>query len=144
MAGVRHVHLDDVPPRPGAGTGHEWLAMRHALGVAAFGLNAYRAPQAGVEVIEAHDELDDDGGGQQELYVVLAGRATFTVGEETIDARAGSFVFIEDPALRRVAVAEEPGTTVVAVGARRGVAFEPSEWEQRWLAAQPTKGSDPF
>ena len=137
MPGVAHLHLDDVPARPGAGTGHEWLALRHALGVGAFGLNAYRAPRAGVEVIEPHDELHDHGGGQQELYVVLAGRATFTVGDETIDARAGSFVFIEDPALRRVAVADEPGTTIVAVGAEKGVAFEPSAWEAHWLAKQP-------
>jgi hypothetical protein len=136
MAGVRHLHLDDVPPRPGADTGHEWLAMRHALGVGAFGLNAYRAPEAGVEVIERHDERDDDGGGQQELYVVLTGRATFTVGEETIPAPAGTFVFIEDPALQRVAVADEPGTTIMAVGARQGVAFAPSEWEARWLEEQ--------
>lgn len=137
MPGFRHLHLDDVPARPGAGTGHEWLAMRNALGVGAFGLNAYRAPRAGVEVIEAHDELDGDGGGQQELYVVLGGSATFTVGDETFPARAGSFVFIEDPALRRVATADEPGTTVLAVGARRGRSFEPSEWERRWLADQP-------
>ena len=140
MPGFRHLHLAEVPARPGAGTGYEWLAMRHELGVGAFGLNAFRAPAAGVEVIEAHDERDDDGGGHQELYVVLSGRATFTVGDETLDARAGSFVFIEDPALRRVAVAEEPGTTVLAVGARQGVAFEPSEWEARWLAAQPPRG----
>ena len=137
MAGVRHLHVDDVPRRPGAGTGHEWLAIRHALGIGAFGLNAYRAPEAGIEVIERHDEREDDGGGQQELYVVLAGSATFTVGGETIPARAGTFVFIEDPSLERVAVADEPGTTIMAVGARQGVAFEPSDWEAGWLEKQP-------
>ena len=138
MSGFRHLHVDDVPARPGAGTGHEWLAMRDALGVGAFGLNAYRAPRAGVEVIEEHDESGAGGaGGHQELYLVLAGRATFTVGAETFEARAGAFVFIEDPSLRRVAIADEAGTTIVAVGAEKGVAFEPSEWEGRWLAEQP-------
>jgi mannose-6-phosphate isomerase-like protein (cupin superfamily) len=138
MAGFTHLHVDDVPARPGAGIGHEWLAMRHALGVEAFGLNAYRAPSAGVEIIEPHDEAGGAGaGGHQELYLVLSGRATFTVGDSTFEARAGSFVFIPDPALRRVAVADEPGTTIVAVGAEKGVAFEPSEWEARWLAEQP-------
>lgn len=138
MPGFTHLHLDDVPARPGAGTGYEWLAMRDALGVGAFGLNAFRAPEAGVEVVEAHDEQDGSGG-QQELYVVLAGRATFTVGDETFAARAGSFVFIEDPALRRLAVADEAGTAVLAVGAEKGVAFEPSAWEARWLADQPAQ-----
>jgi hypothetical protein len=135
MPGVRHLHIDDVPARPGAGTGHQWLAMRHALDVRAFGLNAYRA-DAGVEVIERHDEADGDGG-QQELYLVLFGSATFTVGGETIEARAGSFVFIDDPKLERVAIANEPGTTIVAVGAEPGVAFTPSDWEAGWLEKQP-------
>lgn len=139
MPGVTHLHLDDVPVRPGSGAGHEWLALRHALGVRAFGLNAYRAPEAGVEVIERHDEGDESGRGHQELYVVLSGRATFAVGDRRIDARAGSLVFIEDPALERVAVAEEAGTTVLAVGAQVGVPFEPSDWEASWLAAQPPR-----
>ena len=139
MAGHRVLHLDDVPARPGAGTGHQWLALRHALDVRAFGLNAYRAPEAGVEVIEAHDEADDDGGGQQELYVVISGRARFTLDGEEVDAPAGTLVFLPDPATRRVAVAEEPGTTVLAVGARQGVAFEPSDWEAGWLEAQPVR-----
>jgi hypothetical protein len=131
------LHVDDVPPRPGAGTGHEWLALRHALDVRAFGLNAYRAPEAGVEVIESHTEADDDGQGQQELYVVLSGRARFTLDGEEVDAGAGTLVFLGDPTVRRVAVAEEPGTTILAVGGQQGVAFEPSEWEARWLAKQP-------
>ena len=141
MPGLVHLHLDDVAARPGAGTGHEWLAMRHALGVEAFGLNAYRAPRAGVEVIERHDEQPADGeAAHQELYVVLSGHATFTVGGETIPACAGTFVFVEDPALERVAVADEPGTTVLAVGAPKGAAFRPSDWEDGWLAAQPAEG----
>jgi hypothetical protein len=45
-------------------------------------------------------------------------------------------VFIEDPALERVAVAEEDGTLVLAIGAERGKAFEPSAWESRELASR--------
>jgi hypothetical protein len=37
------------------------------------------------------------------------------------------------PALVREAVASEPGTTVLAIGAAKGVAFAPSGWEQRRL-----------
>jgi hypothetical protein len=131
------LHLDDLPPRPGAGTGHQWLALRAALDVTAFGLNAYRAPEAGVEVIEAHDEADGDGG-QQELYVVVSGRATFTLDGTDHDAPAGTLVFLPDPKVRRVAIAQEPGTTVLAVGGDPG-AFTPSEWEGRWLAEQPVE-----
>ena len=50
-------------------------------------------------------------------------------GDE-IDAPAGTFVFVRDPAAKRGAVAEEPETTVVAVGGRVGEAFTPSPWER--------------
>ena len=42
-------------------------------------------------------------------------------------------MFIADPALVREAVATAPDTVVLAIGAARGVAFEPSDWEDRWL-----------
>jgi tetratricopeptide (TPR) repeat protein len=38
-------------------------------------------------------------------------------------------VFVRDPALSRVAVAEEEGTVVLAVGGEPGAAYEVSPWE---------------
>jgi hypothetical protein len=128
MAGYRVLRIDEVEPRAYP-TGADWLPLRSELGVGAFGLNAWRA-DAGTEVIERHDETDCD---HQEIYVVIAGRAHFTVGGEELDAPAGTVVFLEDPALERAAVAEEPGTLVLAVGAKRGEAFEVSAWEGRRL-----------
>jgi hypothetical protein len=117
-------------------TGAAWLPLRADLGVGAFGLNAWRADR-GQEVIERHDEADASGaGGHQEVYIVLEGAARFTVGGDEIAGPAGTVVFIEDPALERVAIAESDGTLVLAIGAERGVAFEPSEWESRELAAR--------
>jgi hypothetical protein len=86
-------------------------------------------------VIERHDEAPDDGGanGHEELYVVLRGRARFTVGGDELDAPAGTLVFVVDPQLTREAVATAPDTAVLTVGAARGVAFEPSPWEARSL-----------
>jgi tetratricopeptide (TPR) repeat protein len=46
-----------------------------------------------------------------------------------VDAPAGTIVFIADPAVKRVAVSEREGTTVLAVGARPGEPFSPSAWE---------------
>ena len=65
---------------------------------------------------------------------MLAGRATFTLGDETVDAPAGTVVFIRDPEIRRHARAEEPGTSVLAVGGPRGAAYEPSPWEDYFAA----------
>jgi tetratricopeptide (TPR) repeat protein len=112
------------------------IPIRIPLGISAFGVNAYGSREAGGHVIEEHDELSAGAGRHEELYVVLAGRATFTVAGEELDAPAGTLVFIRDPAVRRSAVAAEPDTTVLVVGATAGKAFSPSPWEF-WLEARP-------
>ena len=106
MSGFKTLRLDAVDTLRDDDTGADWITLRHRLGVTAFGLNAYRAPEAGVQVIVDHDESDS---GHQEVYVVLSGEASFAVGTETIDAPAGTVVFIEDPSLSRVGIAKSPG-----------------------------------
>jgi hypothetical protein len=44
-------------------------------------------------------------------------------------------VFVEDPSVTRKAVAGEPGTTVLAIGATPGVAFNVAPWERRHIEA---------
>ena len=134
MPGFTVLPIDEIPPQKDSETGQEWLPLRHALGVEAFGLNAFRAPAVGDLLIEPHDEADDEGEGHEELYIVVRGRARFTLAGEEASVAAGTAVFVEDPRTHRTAVAEEPDTLVVAVGARRGVVFEPSEWERRALS----------
>ena len=73
-------------------------------------------------------------GGHEEMYVVIRGRATFTLDGEEVDAPAGTIVFIRDPALKRVAIAEEEGTVVLAVGGEPGRAYELSPWEYNFAA----------
>jgi tetratricopeptide (TPR) repeat protein len=125
--------LDELERIPGE---FETIPIRLELGVGAFGVNAYSSPTAGGLVIEEHDELGAGAGRHEELYVVLAGRARFTLDGEEADAPAGTLVFVRDADVRRGAVAEEPGTTVLVVGGIPGRAFEPSPWES-WLAAFP-------
>ena len=135
-SGVVTAHLDDVPAVVfDSDAEPDWKPLRHHLGIGAFGVNAWVAPEAGGQAVERHDEAPEDGAanGHEELYVVLRGHARFTVGDEEIDAPEGTLVFISDPALVREAIATEAGTTVLAIGAARGVAFEPSDWEQGWL-----------
>jgi hypothetical protein len=135
-AGYVTAHLDAIAPIEfGSDDEPDWKPLRHELGIGAFGVNAWVAPAAGDQAIERHDEVPKEGGpnGHEELYIVLAGAARFTVGGEELDAPAGTLVFVSDPALTREAIATEPNTTVLVVGAARGVAFEPSDWEVRWL-----------
>lgn len=127
-------NLDEIDELPVVGGALRWKPVRRTLGIGAFGTNAYVA-DAGELVVEPHDELDESGtGGHQELYVVLDGRARFTVDGTDHDVARGGLVFLADPAVRREAVALQDGTTVLAVGAPQGEAFTPSEWEDRFVA----------
>jgi quercetin dioxygenase-like cupin family protein len=109
----RAVALEDVEPIPVVGGTLLWRPLRRTLDVGAFGINAYVAPEAGDDVVEEHSE---QALGHEEVYVVVSGRATFTLDGEALDAPAGTVVFVRDPAVVRHARAEEPGTAVLAVG----------------------------
>ncbi len=126
----RSVVLDDVEPISVAG-GLQWRPLRRTLGVQAFGINAYVAAQAGDDVVEKHTERSLR---HEEVYVVLSGRATFTLDGDSLDAPAGTAVFVRDPDVERHARAEEPGTTVLAIGGKPGEPYEPSPWEWYFLA----------
>jgi quercetin dioxygenase-like cupin family protein len=116
-------HLDAIPRRD------SWIPIRDRLGIAAFGVNAFRADEAGGSVISEHTELMAK---HEELYVVVSGHATFTIGGDEVDAPVGTLVFVSDPQARRGAVAVEAGTTVLVVGGRPGEPFRISPWEASW------------
>jgi hypothetical protein len=97
-----------------------WRPVRHHLGITAFGVNAWTGREAGDRIINEHDETDD---GNEELYFVMQGRARFEIDGESIDAPSGTFVFA-GPTPKRTAFAEEPGTTIIAIGAVPGKAYE--------------------
>jgi mannose-6-phosphate isomerase-like protein (cupin superfamily) len=108
--------------------GLTWRPVRRHFGISSFGVNAYTATEAGQRVVEEHREQD----GHDELYVVLSGRATFTLEGEEHDAPAGTLVHCP-PGTLREAFAAEPGTTVLGIGAKPGEVFQPSGWE--WVFA---------
>lgn len=137
--GWQSVHLDEIDPIAVVDGKLLWRPVRRTLDVGAFGINAYVAPNAGDDVVEEHTESSL---GHEEVYVVLAGRATFTLGDETLDAPAGTIVFIRDPDVRRHARAEEPGTSVLAVGGPREAAYEPSPWEDYFAAERHRTAGD--
>jgi tetratricopeptide (TPR) repeat protein len=131
VTGFQVARLDELERLPVVGEGLTWRPIRRPLGISAFGVNAYTAAEAGQRVVEEHTEGRNR---HEELYVVLRGRATFALGDEEVDAPAGTLVFLPDPDIRRGAIAVEAGTTVLALGARPGEAFEPSAWETFFTA----------
>jgi mannose-6-phosphate isomerase-like protein (cupin superfamily) len=110
--------LDDIERR-----GRD-IPVREHLGIHSFGVNAYTPGEDGV-LISEHDEA---GSGQEELYLVLDGKATFEVDGESVDAPAGTFVFVR-PESRRKATGDG---TVLALGATPGEAYQAIDWGEAW------------
>ncbi len=134
--GYEVAHVDELEQLPVLDGDLMWRPVRRRFGITAFGTNAYTA-DAGRRVIEEHNEEDN----HQEMYVVLRGRATFTLDDDEIDAPAGTIVFVR-PGTKRGAVATENGTAVLAVGAKAGAIFEPSPWEGIFAAFSYADGGD--
>jgi quercetin dioxygenase-like cupin family protein len=116
--------LDEIK---GIGSGGGWKPIRRRLGIRSFGVNAYIPEGDDGEIIGEHDEQTTR---HEELYVVISGRAAFTVDGDRIDAPMGTIVFVRDPAVKRRAVAVDADTTILAIGATPGVPFSPSAWEE--------------
>ncbi len=108
--------------------------VRHHFGIMSFGVNAWTAHAAGDRLINEHDEAGE-GDAQEELYLVQRGRATFELDGERVDAPAGTFVFAR-PGVKRTAFAEEPETTIIALGGTPGEAYVPHGWEL-WAPLRP-------
>jgi len=119
--GYRILTLGEVETAPHRGS--NLIPIRHLLDYRAAGVNGWRA-DAGEQLIPPHEE----DSGNEELYVVVSGLATFTVGDEPQRAIAGTLVFVE-PGVFRTAVAEEDGTIVFVVGATIGEAFDGGGWD---------------
>jgi hypothetical protein len=108
-----------------------WRPVRHHFGITSFGVNAFTGSNVGDRIINEHDEANE----HEELYVVQQGRARFELEGEQVDAPAGTFVFAK-PGVKRTAFAEEPETTLIAIGGEPGKAYEPHGWEV-WSQLQP-------
>jgi hypothetical protein len=106
-------------------------AVRHHFGITSFGVNAFIGRDTGDRIINEHDEEGEN----EELYLVHTGRARFELDGESVDAPAGTFVFAR-PGVKRTAFAEEPGTTLVALGGTPGEAYQPSGYEL-WAPVRP-------
>jgi hypothetical protein len=110
--------LDDIERR-----GRD-IPVREHLGIHAFGINAYTPAEDGT-LIGEHDET---GTGQEELYLVLDGNATFEIDGETVEAPQGTFVSV-GPESRRKATGDG---TILAVGATPGEAYQGIDWGEAW------------
>jgi hypothetical protein len=126
--------LSEVPSVPGdRPQDPDWRPLQHHFRINAFGMNVFTATADGTVLVSAHDERSS---GQQELYFVLEGEATFTLEGEEFPAPAGTLVAVPDPGVQRAAVANTAGTRILAVGARPTGGFR-STWSPHWFESVP-------
>jgi tetratricopeptide (TPR) repeat protein len=131
MTGYAVARLDEIEELT---DGREpFRPVRHHFGITSFGVNAWTASEAGDRIINEHDESEP--GSSEELYLVVQGRAVFELDGDRVAAPAGTFVFVP-PGVKRTAFAEEPETTLVAIGGTPGTAYEPDGWEI-WAPLNP-------
>jgi hypothetical protein len=131
VSGYAVAHVDEIDELD---DGREpYRPVRHHFGITAFGVNAWTARAAGDRIINEHDESEPDA--NEELYLVLRGHAVFELDGDRVEAPAGTFVFVP-PGVKRTAFAEEPGTTIIALGGTPGKAYEPDGWEL-WATIVP-------
>jgi hypothetical protein len=114
----RIARLDDIERR-----GRD-IPVREHLGIHSFGINAFTPGEDGT-LINEHDEA---GSGQEELYLVLDGTATFEIDGETFEAAPGTFVYVA-PEARRKATGSG---TVLALGGTPGEAYQGLDWGEAW------------
>ena len=135
--------LDELEPAPrlapgASDDGRKRFDVRRTLDITAFGVSAFSAP-SGVTVINEHDETLLGEAGQEELYVVLNGAATFDIDGESVEAPTGALVNVQ-PTARRKATATEDGTTILVVGGTPGKPYEPAPQEAADAFAAYNKG----
>jgi tetratricopeptide (TPR) repeat protein len=123
-------HIDELD-RIEMADGFVWRPIRRHFDIRAFGVNAYSALEVGGQIVEEHAETVL---GHEEIYLVLRGRARFTIEADVHELAAGQLVFVRDPQLRRGAVALEEDTVVLALGGKPGEAHVVSAWEAMFAA----------
>jgi hypothetical protein len=135
--GYEILSVDDLGAYPSPNHGDSRLMpLRQRLGLRAFGANCWTA-DVGKRVVPEHEE----DSGNEELYAVVRGRATFTVDGENVDAPVGTLIYVL-PGELRTAVAEEPGTVVLAVGATVGEPFVSHGWDDVVVAFAVAEAGD--
>ena len=99
--------------------------VRAGLGVTSFGVAVMDFP-ANYRDYPEHDQVHDN---QEEVYTVLAGRATLSVGGENHELVPGVWARV-GPAEKRKIVTGDETARVLAIGGSPGRAYVPPEFTE--------------
>ncbi|TMJ94490.1 MAG: cupin domain-containing protein [Actinobacteria bacterium] len=100
--------------------GGQFLYAGKGLGVTAWGMNVERLP-AGWSEYPHHDHAED---GQEEVYVVIDGKAVLEADGERWELERGMLARVGAGQKRKITPGED-GVTLLAIGGTPGKPFEP-------------------
>ena len=83
MAAYSVTRLDGIDEIDDGGA--PYRPVRQHFGIASFGVSSFTGRKTSDRIMNEHSEEED----QEELYLVLQGRATFELDGERVDAPAG-------------------------------------------------------
>ena len=129
MSAYQVRRLADLEERPDGEC--SFRAVRHELALTAFGATSWTGHAAGDRLVNPHDDDSAD----EELFVVLSGRATFEIDGARVDAPAGTLVAVP-PGADREAFAADAATTVLLVEGTPGRGYDARGWEL-WAPLAP-------
>lgn len=99
--------------------------VRAGLGVSSFGVSVMDLPPDFAQY-PAHDHTSD---GQEEVYTVLAGSATLTVGGADHQLEPGVFARVGPGETRKITTGDE-GARVMAIGGSPGKVYAAPEYTE--------------
>jgi quercetin dioxygenase-like cupin family protein len=127
MADVTVKNLDEFEAIFGGGM----RRVRSGLGVTSFGMQVIELPP-GFSMYPDHDHSHDE---QEEVYVLLSGRATLRVGEgEEYVLEPGVFARV-GPGQKRKLITEDEGARILVLGGTPGQVYEAPEWTEEGAAS---------
>lgn len=115
-------NVNDIPPMEESFT-KGWHSLRWYFGIKGFGVNAITRDK-GEWLTKDHDELET---GQQELFIILEGKAEFTLDGQKVVSRRGSMIAVE-PEVKRSADSLATPTTMLIIGAPADKKYIPPNW----------------
>ncbi len=120
--GWKKAEIHKIPPMKKTFT-EGWHSVRWHFGIQGFGINAITRKK-GEWLTKDHDEKDT---GQQELFIILEGRAKFSLDGQKVLAKTGTMIAVE-PLVTRSADALETPTTMLIIGAPATKKYKPPSW----------------
>jgi quercetin dioxygenase-like cupin family protein len=114
--------VDEFEEMEGSG-GATWRLARKTLGAESFGFNVVDIAPGGQ--IPEHDHSGD---GQEEVFVILDGRATIVAGDEEADAPAGTYCRYAPEVKRTIRNYSDATVRALLIGVPVDSGYEQMPW----------------